>query len=119
LRGVIGLAGPYNFLPFTDEYLKDLFGPPANFPRTQPINYVRAGAPPLLLMQGLRDTTVSPSNTRSLAAAMRRAGGQVQTQYFKNAGHAEPVGAFSILQRERLPVLRDVRAFIAKSAAVR
>ena len=116
LRGVVGLAGPYNFLPFTDEYLKDLFGPPANFPGTQPINHVRPGAPPLLLIQGLRDTTVSPSNTRSLAAAMRRVGGQVKTEYFKKAGHAELVAAFSILARERLPVLQDVRAFIADGA---
>ncbi|MGH8207274.1 MAG: alpha/beta hydrolase [Steroidobacteraceae bacterium] len=117
LRGVVGLAGPYNFLPFTDEYLKDLFGPPANFERSQPINYVRAGAPPLLLMQGLRDTTVSPSNTRSLAAAMRRVGGTVTTRYFKHAGHAELVAAFSILERKRLPVLREIRAFIARGAA--
>ncbi|HEY6454849.1 MAG TPA: alpha/beta hydrolase [Steroidobacteraceae bacterium] len=117
LRGVVGLAGPYDFLPFTDGYLKDLFGPPANFPSSQPINYVRPGAPPLLLMQGLRDKTVSPSNTRSLAAAMRRVGGTVMTQYFKSAGHAELVAAFSILQRKRLPVLREVRAFIASGAA--
>lgn len=114
LRGVIGLAGPYDFLPFTDEYLKVLFGPPANFPSTQPINYVRPGAPPLLLMQGLRDHTVSPGNTRRLAAAMRRMGGQVKTQYFKNAGHAELVAVFSPLERDRLPVLQEVRAFIAK-----
>lgn len=119
LRGVVGLAGPYDFLPFTDEYLKVLFGPPANFPHTQPINYVRPGAPPLLLMQGLRDHTVSPSNTLSLAAAMRRVGGQVKTQYFKNAGHAELVAAFSILERERLPVLQDIRTFTATGAAGR
>lgn len=115
LRGVVGLAGPYDFLPFTEAYLKDLFGPPANYPRTQPINFVRPGAPPLLLMQGLRDHTVSPSNTRQLAKAQRRAGGEVQTEYFKDAGHAELVAAFSVLQRERLPVLKDIRAFIAAS----
>ncbi|MGH9480326.1 MAG: alpha/beta hydrolase [Terriglobales bacterium] len=117
LRGVVGLAGPYNFLPFRDEYLKDLFGPPANFARSQPINYVRAGAPPLLLMQGLRDKTVSLSNTRSLAGAMRRVGGTVTTRYFKHAGHAELVAAFSILERKRLPVLAEILAFIARGAA--
>ena len=114
LRGVVGLAGPYDFLPFTDEYLKVLFGPPANYPGTQPINYARSGAPPLLLMQGLRDHTVSSGNTRRLAAAMRRVGGQVNTQYFKNAGHAELVAVFSPLERARLPVLREIRSFIAE-----
>jgi acetyl esterase/lipase len=117
LRGVVGLAGPYDFLPFTEKYLKDLFGPPAQFHRSQPINYVRPGAPPLLLMQGLRDKTVSPSNTRSLAAAMRRVDGTVMTHYFKNAGHAELVAAFSIPERKRLPVLPEILAFIASGAA--
>src|ERR1035441_5077285 len=48
LRGVVGLAGPYDFLPFTEAYLNDLFGPAADFARSQPINFVRADAPPML-----------------------------------------------------------------------
>jgi acetyl esterase/lipase len=117
LRGAIGLAGPYDFLPFTETYLDDLFGPPANFPRSQPINYVRSDAPPLLLMCGLRDRNVSPRNTISLAAAMRAVNGQVSTRYFETAGHADLVAAFSILRRNRLPVLADIRAFIAAGVA--
>jgi acetyl esterase/lipase len=80
LRGAVGLAGPYDFLPFTEAYLNDLFGPPADFARSQPINYVRPDAPPLLLMHGLRDTRVSPNNTRSLTAALQAIGGRVTTR---------------------------------------
>jgi len=112
LRGVVGLAGPYDFLPFTEAYLNDLFGPPADFARSQPINFVRADAPPLLLMHGLRDKRVSPNNTRSLTAALQAIGGPVSTQYFPHAGHGDLAAAFSPV-RKGLPVLPDILKFIA------
>jgi acetyl esterase/lipase len=117
LRGVVGLAGPYDFLPFRADYFKDLFGPPANFPRSQPINYVRADAPPLLLIQGMRDETVSPSNTQQLTAALQTVGGHVSTEYFDRAGHADVLATLSPAFRSRLPVLADIRAFIASGAS--
>jgi acetyl esterase/lipase len=113
LHGVIGLAGPYNFLPFTEPYLSDLFGPPANFPRSQPINFVRADSPPLLLMHGLLDKRVSPNNTRSLAAALQTLGAPVTTHYFPQADHGDLVAAFSPL-RKGLPVLPDILDFIGQ-----
>lgn len=113
LSGAVGLSGPYNFLPFTEDYLNDLFGPAANFPRTQPINYVRADAPPLLLMHGLRDQRVRPANTRSLAAAMLAVGGRVTTHYFEQAGHSDLVAGFSTAKRRRLPVLQEICDFMA------
>jgi acetyl esterase/lipase len=113
LRGIVGLSGPYNFLPFTEDYLNDLFGPPAAFPRSQPINYVRADAPPLLLMHGLRDKRVSPNNTRSLTAAMQAVGGRVSTRYFPDAGHGDTVAALVAPVRRHYPVLPDILAFIA------
>lgn len=112
LRGVVGLSGPYDFLPFTDAYLNDLFGPPEQFARSQPIHYVRSDAPPLLLMHGLKDGRVSPTNTQHLAAALQQSGGQVKALYFPEADHAGLVAAFSDLSPGRLPVLADVRAFI-------
>ena len=116
LRGAVGLAGPYDFLPFTESYLNDLFGPPADFPRSQPINYVRPDAPPLLLMCGLQDHRINPRNTRHLTAAMQAVGGQVSTRYFETAGHADLVAAFSTLPYNRLPVLAAIRHFIAERA---
>ena len=46
VAGMVGLAGPYDFLPLKDETLKTIFGPPARLPATQPINHVVAAAPP-------------------------------------------------------------------------
>jgi acetyl esterase/lipase len=117
LRGVVGLAGPYDFLPFTENYLNDLFGPPADFARSQPINFVRADAPPMLLIHGLRDRRVSPKNTRSLTAALQAVGARVTSQYFPKANHGDLAAAFSIVVRSRLPVLPDILAFIGQQSA--
>ena len=112
LRGVVGLAGPYDFLPFSDEYLHDFFGPPQRFAESQPINFVRGDAPPLLLLHGLKDIRVNPRNTRNLAAAQQAAGSLVRAQYYEDASHGDMVSAFSILRRHRAPVLDEVRQFV-------
>jgi acetyl esterase/lipase len=112
LRGVVGLAGPYDFLPFTDAYLNDVFAPSAEFYRSQPINYVRANAPPMLLMHGLGDKRVNPNNTRSLAARLQAAGDDVSTHYFAGASHGDLAAAFSPLRRQP-PVLPLILDFVA------
>src|SRR5665213_2089002 len=68
LRGVIGLAGPYDFLPLRSEALKCIFGPPRGRPTTQPINHVEGRNPHLLLATDTADRLVEPGNTTRLAA---------------------------------------------------
>lgn len=116
LRGVIGLAGPYDFIPFSFGYMYDLFGPPERYPASQPINYVRADAPPMFLAHGTQDRTVVPANTAHLAAALRRVGVAVQTREYAGASHSDLVAALSIPARKRLPVLADIGKFIDGSA---
>ena len=55
IAGVIGLSGPYDFLPLLEEDVQDMFGPPALYPDSQPIHFAHAGAPPMLLVHGLKD----------------------------------------------------------------
>jgi acetyl esterase/lipase len=117
LRGVVGLSGPYDFLPFTDAYLNDVFAPSSEFYRSQPINYVHANAPPMLLMHGLGDKRVSPNNTRSLAARLEAAGDDVSTRYFPGASHGDLAAAFSPL-RKQPPVLPLVLEFVAAKSAL-
>src|SRR5579863_3784483 len=57
IAGLIGIAGPYDYLPLRDETLKAIFGG-ADRPETQPIFHVTPGAPPTLLMTGSRDRLV-------------------------------------------------------------
>ena len=116
IRGVVGLSGPYDFLPFTDAYLNDVFAPPAEFYLSQPVNYVRANAPPMLLMHGLADKRVNPDNTRSLTARLQAAGDDVSTQYFPGASHGDLAAAFSPL-RKKPPVLPLILDFVAAKSA--
>lgn len=95
LAGWIGLAGPYDFLPLEAADLRDMFGPPERFPRSQPVRFARAGAPPALLLHGRDDATVSPDNSRSLAAALRDAGSDVRLTLYDGVGHAALVGALA------------------------
>jgi len=112
LRGIIGLAGPYDFIPFKYDYMFDLFGPAANYPQSQPINFVRAAAPPMLLLHGMQDKTVAPFNTEHLAKALTVAGARVTADYYPHANHGDLVAGFSIPARGRVPVLAAVSKFI-------
>lgn len=70
IAGFAGLAGPYDFLPIVDPILQTIFGG-SDRTDTQPIRYVRHGAPPSLLVAPRKDRVVSPGNTRRLAAHIR------------------------------------------------
>ena len=112
LAGVIGLAGPYDFLPFTDDDIREMFGPEAQYRRSQPIAFVRPDAPRLLLMHGLRDDTVWVRNTRNLAAALDAAGARHTVRYYDRLGHGDLIGALSLPLRRRAPVLDDIAQFV-------
>ena len=52
IKSVVGLAGPYDFLPLTDATLKIIFGTAKDLTQTQPIEYADGTAPPALLVTG-------------------------------------------------------------------
>jgi acetyl esterase/lipase len=87
LRGMIGISGPYDFMPITAPDLRDLFGPPEDFEQSQPIFHVDGRNPPLLLMHSEDDSEVSVRNTRNLARAVRAADGPVETVIYLDQGH--------------------------------
>ncbi len=112
LAGVVGLAGPYDFLPMTDPDIIPVFAPVADGPASQPVTYVDGSNPPLLLLAGDADTTVKPRNTQSLAARVTAAGGIVQSRLYPGLSHVGIVTAFTPLFSRRAPVLDDVWRFI-------
>jgi acetyl esterase/lipase len=112
VAGMIGLSGPYDFLPLLDADVQDMFGPPQIYPQSQPINYVRAGAPPMLLIQGLKDDTVRPKNAINLAAALGTLGVPVTLQLYPNVSHSDTVAALTGVLRGRAPTLADIRDFV-------
>ena len=106
IAGFIGLAGPYDFLPLTDERYKRIF--PENLrAASQPVNFVDGDEPPMLLIAGTADETVDPKNTRSLAAKVRAVGGQVEETLYPGVTHIGAITAFATA----LPLGdRDIRA---------
>jgi acetyl esterase/lipase len=112
LRGMIGLAGPYDFLPFTRESSKTIFGPETEYWRSQPINYVDGGNPPILLMTGNDDDVVHPRNTRHLAARIAASGGAVQTVEYAGVGHVGILVQLAAPFRGDGSVLKAVSGFV-------
>ena len=118
LAGLIGIAGPYDFLPLTDETRIVIFGG-ANRAETQPIFHVGPGAPPALLLTGDRDTLVDAGNSARLAERLRAAGNAATAVIYPGIGHYIIVAALAPLLRLRVPVLRDAEDFIARTLAAR
>lgn len=122
LSGMIGLAGPYDFLPLTSERLKVIFGPEDQRWKSQPINFVTGNNPPMLLLVGTGDKSVWPKNSYNLAAKIKAAGGPVQVIDYKGRGHIDMVAKLAKpLRDESLlePIVQFIRANAdSKSAAV-
>jgi acetyl esterase/lipase len=112
LAGMIGLAGPYDFLPFNDDDLKDMFGPAERYALSQPIHYVDGRNPPMLLLHGHHDSVVLERNTLSLAASIRAHGGPVQTRLYPLMGHLQVIASLAAPLRFSGTVLEDIAAFI-------
>ena len=111
LAGLIGLAGPYDFLPITDPDIIPIFA--GSVPATtQPITYADAEAPPSMLLAGADDTTVNPANTRNLAAKLRSARVTVDERVYPDLGHIGLIIAFAPLFGGLAPVAGDVGGFV-------
>jgi acetyl esterase/lipase len=114
IAGVIGLSGPYDFLPLVEADVQDMFGPPQNYPESQPINFVHSDAPPMLLLHGLKDDTVWPKNSRNLATALSARGVPVTLRLYPKLLHADTVAALSLPARGRAPTLAEIAAFVGR-----
>ncbi len=113
---LIGLAGPYDFLPLETDELRQIFGPGAAGPSTQPISYVDGHNPPALLLAGTADQTVRPANTERLTARIRQHGGPVRSILYPRIDHREIVGAIGAPLRFLCPTLRDCLDFLRAPA---
>ncbi len=114
LRGMIGLAGPYDFELAASD-MRDMFGPPDAFYKSQPINFVDGHNPPLLLLHGEDDTDVLVKNTRNLAAAVTRAGGAVETVIYPKMENNWILATIAAPLRKRSDVLTNITEFIRRN----
>lgn len=118
LSGWIGLAGPYDFLPIKNAAVRPVFFWPDSPPQSQPINHVRQGEPPALLIAATKDNLVNPTrNTAGLARKLRESGVPVQDLYYSRPSHVTLVASLSRPLRRLAPVLEQVVAFVKHTPA--
>lgn len=114
VRAFAGLSGPYDFLPLDPGVAQNVFGDAPNKAATQPVGFVRRGAPAAFLATGDRDRTVRPANTASLAAKLRSAGVPVVERIYSGLNHADTLLALTVLLRGKAPVLQDMAALLRR-----
>lgn len=125
LRGFVGMSGPYNFIPYPEDRQTFNMRPGQIYPNPaiEPIRFARQPAdvlhaPPMLLIQGLEDTTVKPRNAIELARAVNESGGHATVKYFAHQGHEAIVISMATFFRWLAPVLNDATDFIRDQAAM-
>jgi len=118
IDGLIGLAGPYDFLPIRDPTVQAIFAT-RDKASTQPITFADRAASPALLLHGEADQTVDPKNSLRLAAAIAAAGGAAAAHLYPDVGHVALIAALAAPFRWRAAVLEDIAAFIRDPEAAR
>jgi acetyl esterase/lipase len=114
LAGVIGIAGPYDFLPLRDGELIEIFSEdPAVQAASQPINHVDGDEPPFLLLHGASDMLVWADHSRRLKRRLDKAGAAVELRIYPGVGHVRILGSL------RYPLLAPTRADLIEFVAAR
>ena len=120
VKGLIGLAGPYDFLPLTEPNVIALFASEPNLALTQPIHYASAAtaktAPPVLLLHGDDDKRVYPKNSINLARELRAIGVKVELDVLPGMSHTDIIAKFTRLLRGDGKVVDRVDQFIRENA---
>jgi predicted esterase len=116
IRGFIGLSGPYALTP-NDATLNTIFAAPWTPAQWQPVQLVRAGEPPALLIHGEADTVVDVEHARRMARQLEMLKIPVILHTYAQRGHRDPVAAFAAAAPDKLPVLDEIRRFTSEPGA--
>lgn len=112
VRGFIGLAGPYDFLPLDEDYQRKLFNPEKNYANSQPINFVSPQSPSLLILHGDKDSTVGKHNAVNLAKKAKTLGVDQQLILYAKHDHVSILTSLSRPLQGRSTVLKDILDFM-------
>lgn len=112
IRGVVGIAGAYDFLPVVGATRIAIFGGETRV-ETQPIHFVDGKKPPMLLATGAKDRSVLPRNTRNLAMRLRQHGSEVDEIVYPNATHTGIILSLARGFRRLTPLREDFARFVA------
>jgi len=121
LAGGILLAAPISWQP-ADEPSRTIFAPaPGGRIEAAPDPSTLRGAPPMLLLHSLADTTVYPVHAERLAVGLRAAGRSVRLRLYEGVGHIGIIAALAAPVRSLglagAPVFEEVVGFVRNPAA--
>lgn len=111
VAGLIGLAGPYDFLPLPFSSLESIF-PEDTRRESQPVAFASGRNPPSLLLHGDADTIVEPVDTKILAEKLQTAGNRTTAVFYEGVSHAEILGALSPVLASAAPTKSDIVKFV-------
>lgn len=112
VRGLVALAGPFDFLPLDDPASIAAFSRWPNLEETQPVRFVTRVAPPALLLHGADDDRVRPRNSRRVKAMMDTVGARAQLRLYPGMTHAGILLALARPLRGPEPVIDDIDRFV-------
>jgi acetyl esterase/lipase len=113
VRGYIGLSGPYALDPNNDTY-RTIFAKPFGKPDWQPVQLAKAGAPPALLIHGEADDVVDVAHARAMRNGLAALGVGVTLRTYPSRGHRDTVAPFAAAVPNKLPVMDEIRRFVAQ-----
>jgi len=107
--GMIGLAGPYDL---TLEYTEIVGVFDGAGKRSQPIDYIKPGLAPALLLSGANDKRVLPYHSKTFSEELAVNGIDVRTRYYPNTNHIMIMGAIAQPLRHINNSYKDIAAFL-------
>lgn len=111
IHSFVGLAGPYDFTPSEDD-LRDMFGPPENYPNMQVPTFITGKEPPMLLLYGDADEVVGRFNLDNLQRKIKDKGGAVRSIIYPGVDHVWIIGSLTWFGQSKAPVLQDIVDFL-------
>jgi acetyl esterase/lipase len=116
VRATVGMSGPYDFLPLETSNTINAFSNWRKPLETQPIQFVRADAPPIMVMTGTKDTTVKPRNAILMNKELGRLGAYAAIKTYEGLNHEDVIMAISKTFRYKAPVLDDASLFLIENS---
>ncbi|HEU0196924.1 MAG TPA: alpha/beta hydrolase [Nevskiaceae bacterium] len=116
VAGVIGISGPYNFMPITASDLRAIFWPPSDFAKTQPVYWAsHGGNPPMLLLASRADKLVNASSTQTLFGDIKQAGGPVEEIFYNDLSNQDTIQVLAPVWQKRADEMQNIVSFVHRT----
>ena len=117
LAGVIGISGPYDFRPFTSDFMFDVFPGEEAQAASQPVNFAGGDDPPVLLLHGDADKRVWTRNSKRLHARLLGEEADSTLVLYPGISHAGILFPLVGIESEENTLLEDIDRFVERAGS--